>query len=128
MKQPRAVVCLGLGDAEHARTYYRWACASDDDGSIHNSFAWELCVSANPSFADPKAALPVARQAVKLDGTNPAYLDTLAVALALNGKIEEAVAVEEKAIGLLDDPARRAGYEKTLAILRSGQFSAADFR
>ncbi len=126
--KPLAIVCLELGDAEHARTYYRWACASDDDGSKHNGFAWELCVSANPSFADPKAALPIARQAVKLDGTNPAYLDTLAVALGLNGLIEEAVTTEEKAISLLDDAEKAASYKKTLELLRSGQFSAADFR
>ena len=126
--KPLAVVCLELGDPEHARTYYRWACTSDDDGSVHNSFAWELCVCANPSFADPKAALPIARQAVKLDGTNPAYLDTLAVALGLNGLLDEAVATEEKAIALLDDPEKTTTYKKTLELLRSGEFSAADFR
>lgn len=126
--KPLAIICLELGDAEHARTYYRWACAFDDDGSIHNGFAWNLCVSANPGFADPKAALPIARQAVSLNSTEPAYLDTLAVALGLNGHIQEALATEERAIGLSDDAENRTAYEKTLDLLRSGEFSAADFR
>ena len=48
----------------------------------------------------PANALELARKAVTADPTNAAFVDTLAEALLLNGKEQEALDTERKAVAL----------------------------
>jgi hypothetical protein len=49
-----------------------------------------------------KSTVELARKAVELSGgKDPQILDTLAFALAKSGNVKEALAVQEKAVGLL---------------------------
>ena len=51
---------------------------------------------------DPEAALPVAKNAVRLSGgTDPAILDTLALAYFMTGDTAKAIETQEKAVSLL---------------------------
>ena len=76
-----------------------------------NNLAWLLAARPAASGAEREEALQLGRQAVTLTGWgNPDMLDTLALALAANGRFEEAVATAEEALrkaGGQDDFARR---------------------
>ena len=75
-----------------------------DDLGLLNNAAWLLATTDQPPAA-PDEALRLARRAVELAPAHPGILDTLAAALAANGRFEEAVAVAQQASGL----ARQAG-------------------
>ena len=67
-----------------------------------NLYAWNLLTCEAEDLRDPKAALDYAKKAVELsEEKQPAILDTLARALFLNGKLPEAIQVQEKALSLL---------------------------
>ena len=66
-----------------------------------NNIAWIYATSDDPKLRDPVESLAFARQAVQNSpAPNPAFLDTLAEALLLNGHSAEALANEQKAIEL----------------------------
>jgi tetratricopeptide (TPR) repeat protein len=68
---------------------------------VQNDLAWQYATSSDVRYRDYPAALALARQAVDSSKTpNPAYLDTLAEALLLNGHPREALAIEERAVSL----------------------------
>jgi Flp pilus assembly protein TadD len=70
---------------------------------------------------DPAQALVHAERARELSPSDQwQVLDTLAAALAANGRFEEAVARQEEALRLVDDE-NRAEAEKHLALYRQGQ-------
>jgi len=56
-----------------------------------------LATSKDKECYDPKAALKYATKAVKID-PSPHILDTLAESLFVNGFIEQAIEVEQKAL------------------------------
>jgi|HubBroStandDraft_6_1064221.scaffolds.fasta_scaffold96636_1 tetratricopeptide (TPR) repeat protein len=69
--------------------------------AAENDLAWICATAADPKFRDPVEALVLARQAVLMSPQpNPAYLDTLAEALLLNGQAAEALANELQAAKL----------------------------
>ena len=102
-KAGRATEALGLLRA--ART------AHPHSPELMNNLAWLLAARPAASGAEREEALQLGRQAVTLTGWgNPDMLDTLALALAANGRFEEAVATAEEALrkaGGQDDFARR---------------------
>ena len=72
-----------------------------EDPEAANNLAWVYATADDPKLRNPVEALRLARIAVeKSPSPNPAYLDTLAEALVLNGKPAEALALEEKALAL----------------------------
>lgn len=77
-----------------------------DAAEIQNDLAWIYATADDPRYRNPVAALEHATRAVDLSqvgfsGTQrAAYLDTLAEALLLNRKYDEALATEEKAVDL----------------------------
>jgi tetratricopeptide (TPR) repeat protein len=69
-----------------------------------NDLAWLLVDPVgDASIREPKEALPLARKAVELSGRRDArILDTLAVALAANSELKEAVIVQEEILKLMN--------------------------
>lgn len=64
-----------------------------------NNLAWELAVSPDETLRRGEESLTLARQlAEESQRQEPAYLDTLAAALARTGRFEEAVSVADEAI------------------------------
>jgi tetratricopeptide (TPR) repeat protein len=105
-------------------TYRRWSEVTPDSVDALNSYAWELLTSPDKALQDVKAALPIAEKADKLSGSsNYGVLDTLALADFRNGKVDEAVSLEKKAIGLLPantpEPTRKE-YDQHLAEFEAG--------
>jgi membrane associated rhomboid family serine protease/TPR repeat protein len=91
----------GPKDDAQALYWFRRAAAQNSAYAL-NCVAWAYATSASPAIRNPAAALEYARKAVGLTGAepDPAILDTLAEALYVNGRYEEAVKTEEQAIAL----------------------------
>lgn len=71
---------------------------------VANHLAWCLATSPDLAAADRAAAVPLAEQAVAAtDGRSPAILDTLAAALAANGRFDEAVNAVRRGIALAEE-------------------------
>ncbi len=71
-----------------------------------NEMAWNILTRVAEDKRDKAVALRAAEKAHALtEGKDPAILDTYALALFVNGKTAEAIAAEEKAIGLVKDNA-----------------------
>ncbi|MBL7153089.1 MAG: redoxin domain-containing protein [Phycisphaerae bacterium] len=86
------------GTMEEARAIMEnWTDEASD--SLLNSLAWEILTEVEEDKRDIKLALDAAERANKLTkGKNGAVLDTYALALFQNGKVEEAIGMQAKAL------------------------------
>lgn len=102
-----------------------WAEAAPKSPEALNAHAWELLTSKDNSLRDPKAALPLAQKASELaNNASAPILDTLALALFHNGKKQDAIEAERKALGLLPanaSPEAKKEYEDRLKDMESIQ-------
>ncbi len=89
--------------------------------SALNSFARKLAVSARDDLRDPLLAERWAREAISRGGRKPAYLDTLAAALAAQGKFREALDLEVEAIQGLAADVNQAPYVARAILYLSGK-------
>ncbi len=89
---------LKNGDSRGFFLKARQALAAGASHSTWNSFAWEMATSARNDLWNPELAEEWVREAIARGGRNPAYLDTLATALAGQGKFEEALDLEVEAL------------------------------
>jgi hypothetical protein len=79
-----------------------WMKKREYQAGYHNTLAWGLLTCEDKKKRNPKKALALAQKATRMAGhKNPAFLDTLALAYALNGNIEKAVSTQKKALALL---------------------------
>jgi tetratricopeptide (TPR) repeat protein len=86
-----------------------------------NSLAWDVVSTDRLYLQDPEIGLQLAQAAYRASGgQDPAILDTYARALHLFGRIDLAIAVEEKAVRLSKDPDRPL-FEQRLAFYRRCQ-------
>ena len=90
-----------------------------------NRLAWLLATAPDPKLREPVEAERLARQIIaSLEGVMPEPLDTLAAALAANGKFPEAIATAQRALKLAET-AGRAGVarrlQERLALYRLGK-------
>jgi membrane associated rhomboid family serine protease/Flp pilus assembly protein TadD len=110
-------LCLEDKLYREAIHYYEEALRLDpNDAATHNNLAWLLATSEDEQFRDPERALAHAQKAVALDGwKEAAFIDTLAEALYVNGRFDEAVETQTKA--LERDPANRE-YQDHMARYR----------
>ena len=84
---------LGLGRLDSAaRQFERALSIRTDYAPAMNNLAWVMAQQRKPGAAD------FARRALALDPNNPNYLDTLATALALDGKLQEAIKAQQQAV------------------------------
>jgi Tfp pilus assembly protein PilF len=91
---------LARGERREAIEALRSAHRKQPDGlRSMNDLAWHLATESDPALRDPEQARLLARQAVKQTlRTNPATLDTLAIAWAANGNFETALRVADEAL------------------------------
>lgn len=105
---------------QKALVAYEQALELDPDNpELLNNLAWLLLNADEQSLRDPQRALKFAHKAVQGQRSGP-FLDTLGLALWMNGKVEEALAVEEEAF--LADPGRQEYYQKQVERFRQGSF------
>ena len=73
-----------------------------------NNFSWMILTEVSERYRDVPLALSAAEKACGLEPESAAYLDTLAVALHQSQRLDEAIAVQERAVAALSDgdPAR----------------------
>jgi cellulose synthase operon protein C len=84
---------MGLGQMKAATLHFERALAARPDyAPALNNLSWLLAQQRSPG------AVGLARRALALEPNNPAYLDTLATALAAEGKLAEAVEAQKLAV------------------------------
>ena len=90
---------------------------SDATANDKNEYAWSLLTFEPADLRDPETALRLAREVCDMtNNSNPAYLDTLALAQFMTGDIDAAIETEKKALSLLPaDTPGRGEYEAALA-------------
>jgi protein O-mannosyl-transferase len=95
---------LQRGSAAEAITQYQEALQINPaDSSVQNNLAWLLATGAEASLRNGNKAVELARQANALTGgTNPAFLSTLAAALAEAGRFPEALETARRALPLAE--------------------------
>ncbi|MEJ2008700.1 MAG: rhomboid family intramembrane serine protease [Acidobacteriota bacterium] len=77
-----------------------------DFAGAHNNLAWLLATADDPKFREPAEAVAQAQKAVELSHWKDAtFLDTLAEAFYANGKYQQAVTVQKKALAI--DPGNK---------------------
>ena len=107
-----AMVYHAVGkEREAMKTYDRIIRLDPDSALALNNLAWLLATAEDESLRDQRAALVLADKAVALE-RSAMYLDTLAEAYFVNGKVREAVATIREAIALAEDD--KAYYEQQL--------------
>jgi thiol-disulfide isomerase/thioredoxin len=68
-----------------------------------NNLSWQILTEVPESNRDVSIALAAAEKACRLEPDSAAHLDTLAVALHQSRRLEEAIAVQERALAALQD-------------------------
>ncbi|MFZ5774182.1 MAG: M48 family metalloprotease [Thermodesulfobacteriota bacterium] len=87
---------------EAAMAYQRAVQLAPNNQEALNNLAWLLLTTEIPGLRDPAQALILAQRAAALGG-NAAVLDTLALALWMNGRQAEAVEAEQAALALAEE-------------------------
>lgn len=108
--------------AQSASDYRSAIRIAPDLGRAYQSAAWLMATCPDEQFRNPQLALQAANKAIELDGRegNYRYLDTLAAALATNGRYDEAIATLEEAIESAPDDLQEA-YAQRLELYRSDE-------
>ena len=90
----------GLAKNTKQALYWYGKLAEQNDPEALNNVAWAYATSSDPTIRNPKLALEYATKAVGADKEHPdpRFLDTLAEALYVNDRAEEAVEAEQRAI------------------------------
>jgi Zn-dependent protease with chaperone function len=78
---------------------------------VLNNLAWLLATAEDSALRDPERALSLAERAIELQKA-PHIWDTLAEALYVNGRIEEAIQAQQQALAM--NPKERQHYEDQL--------------
>ncbi len=106
-----------LGDYERAIADNQEALRrAPDNARTLNNLAWLWTMHPAPERRDAAKAEELARKACTLtNGQEPAYLDTLAAALAAGGKVAEA-AEQQRAAAALAPEAEKADYQSRLVL------------
>ena len=89
--------------------------ANEDNAMLQNQIAWTIATDPKLEKRDLAVAEKAAERAVAASKSKDANaLDTLARVQFMNGKKKEAIATQEKAIEIVDGPAKES-FEKSLA-------------
>ncbi len=124
-----ATIAMANGDPSKLyKMLAKVAEAENDDAESLNELAWDLVT--NPQYEkhlNLQLAAQCAARAVELTkGAEADKLDTLARVRWLQGKREEAVQLQQKAVAKSADPEMRAATQKTLDSLLKGVLPKAD--
>jgi thiol-disulfide isomerase/thioredoxin len=100
--------------------------ANKDNVPLQEKFAWTIATEESIEQRDLKVAETIARRANDAaKGENPSVLDTLARVQFMNGKKDEAIASEEKALKLVEGPEKDV-IQKTLDSYKKGELPKPD--
>jgi tetratricopeptide (TPR) repeat protein len=104
-------ILVARGDFKGAIVQLRATLAHAADRSLESELAWQLATAPSPSDRDPRAALEIAEQLDRdAHHADAGALDTLAAALAANGRFAEAEDAADRSVEL----ARSAGFSPEL--------------
>jgi len=125
----RARMEIALGQKDYPAFYRLVTKISDaqkDSALQQNELAWRILTDKNIEQRDLKLAETIATRANDAaKGKDPGILDTLARALFMQGKKEQAIELQSKAVSLADAD-QKESLEKTLDSYRKGEVSKAD--
>lgn len=106
-----------LSFAQAKQAYEKAMALCPDNPFVYNSAVYFYLDSRNTAHVNPAAALALARKALGLSSERlPILLDTLAEACFANGKVDEAVKLEEEVVSLSSLPV----FKKNLTRFREG--------
>ena len=104
---------------------YRTGLAEKYAPDLACYLAWVLSTSTDDSLRNGKEALELAQECIKAQPNSPSYLNTLAAALAENGRFAEAAVAADGALANSrlkgDPPGVQAVFQRRLALIKSGQ-------
>jgi tetratricopeptide (TPR) repeat protein len=104
---------------------YRAGLAENYVPDLACYLAWVLATSEEDNLRDGKEALQLAEKVIQTDPNSPSYLNTLAAALAENGRMAEAAAAADRALANSrfkgDPPTVQAIFARRLDIIKSGK-------
>ncbi len=101
--------------AKAASAYEAALVLNPDNPDVLNNLAWLLATGDDRDLRDPPRALALARAAIQIKKA-PHIWDTLAQSLFANGRIEEAIEAEQRALSM--NPEDRQIYEDQLVKFR----------
>lgn len=102
-------------DAAAIAAYEKALALNPNEPDTLNNLAWVLATSDDTTLRDPTRALALAEQAIALKQA-PHIWDTLAEAFYVNGRYEEAVVAQERALAM--NPPDRQHYEEQIEKFR----------
>lgn len=106
---------------KQAKNYCEKAYSLDSSALAINNLAWLYTVAKDPSVADAKRALELAKLAVEESfSEEPNYLDTLAAAYAINGDFDSAITIQKVALSLADGN-MKAQFKKVIKAYKEGK-------
>ena len=121
----RALAWRVIGDQTKHVADLKQAVERDPDNAERlNHSAWILAVDPDPNVRDGKTALAYAEKACALTKRqNVRFLDTLAAALAENGRFRRAAVVQKQVIDLVkrEPGADAADFETRLELYQAGK-------
>ena len=99
--------------------------ANKDNPMLQNDLAWRIATDDGIKQRDLAVAETIAKRANDASGgKDPGILDTLARVMFMEGKKEDAIALQEKAVGLADSD-RKAELQKSLDSYKKGELAEA---
>lgn len=118
----RLRIQIGKGDWDAAaKTSERLSDLRKDNAEFQNSLAWQLASQEGIKGAALESAAKIAERAnTAAEGKNAPILDTLARVTFLQGKKEQAIELQEKAVKLADEEIKD-DLEKTLESYKQGK-------
>ena len=127
LSMARFNLLLGKGDyAGAAMMALKASDANKENAMLQNQLAWELITHEGNKTPDLEAAQKIASRANEAaKGQDPAILDTYARVLFMQGKKDQAVELQQKAISLSEGDAKEA-LQKTLDSYKEGKLPPAE--
>jgi thiol-disulfide isomerase/thioredoxin len=120
-------IAVAKNDSAKANEIARKSSAANKENAmIQNLLAWELVTAKGLTSPDLKLALSIAERASEAtSGKDPATLDTLARAQFVNGKKDEALKTQQRAVELSEGKAREQ-MQGTLDSYKAGKIPAGE--
>jgi hypothetical protein len=127
LDMPRLSVLFGKEDYPAAyKLAMKISDAHKDNSMLQNELAWQIATDPQIKQRDLKVAETCANRANQAsNGKDAGILDTVARVKFMQGHKEEALAMQEKAIGLAEGD-QKTQLEKTLESYKRGELSKAD--
>lgn len=118
-----------VGKKDYPAAYKVAAAISEahkNNAQLQNQLAWQIATDDQIEQRDLELAQTMATRANEAaKGKDPNILDTLARVLFMQGKKEEAIALQEKAVNLAEDSAKEE-MQRTLESYKKGELPKAD--